>query len=176
MTDTDLQQKRLIAAAIDFAIVFAIAMAIGIAEFAVGMVLGRSSLGAMGMVSRILGFLGSVIILAILLLRDVLAGDRSLGKKFQDIRVVSTSGGGIGAMESIQRNLIFAIGAIFGTLSATLGLLPCLGDFVRCLLLPLNILALVIGVVAAIVEIVKIFQDPQGIRFGDSFAGTKVIR
>ena len=41
---------------------------------------------------RILGFLGSLISLGYILGRDVVAGDRSLGKKIQDIRVVTTAG------------------------------------------------------------------------------------
>jgi uncharacterized RDD family membrane protein YckC len=177
MTDSELQQKRLIAAAIDVAIAIAIGVAFGIATFAIGIVAGRSA-GGMGgsIVVRIVGFLNAIVSLGYCLGRDILAGDRSLGKKIQNIRVVSSGGGAIGLMDSVNRNLIFGIGGILGLLSATLGLLPCLGDAVRCLLFPLLMLGFFVQIAVAIVEVVKIFQDPAGVRFGDQFAGTRVVR
>jgi hypothetical protein len=45
-----------------------------------------------------------------------------------------------------------------------------------CLLFPLVLLGCLVGLVAAVVEVVKIVQDPAGIRFGDGFAGTRVVR
>ena len=74
--------------------------------------------------------------LAYILGRDLVAGDRSIGKKVQNIRVVTVTGRPIGSTESAKRNGIFAIGAALGAISATLGLVPCLGDVVKCLLLP----------------------------------------
>ena len=107
---------------------------------------------------------------------DVVAGDRSLGKKFQNIRVVTTAGGPITFNESARRNGIFAIGSALGVLSATLGLIPCLGDAVNCLLMPLFILGFLVSVGAAIFEVLQIVQQPDGIRFGDKTAGTRVVR
>ena len=178
MTDRDLQQKRIIAGLIDIAV----AIAISLAFIIVGMVLGfgigaaTDSSGVAGYVPRILGFLGSLISLGYILGRDIVAGDRSIGKKIQDIRVVTTTGAPIDFMTSARRNGIFAIGAALGLLSSTLQLIPCLGDAVACMLMPLTMLGFVVAVGAAIYEILQITQQPEGIRFGDKTAGTRVVR
>jgi hypothetical protein len=127
-------------------------------------------------VPRIRGFLGSVISLGYVLGRDVVAGDRSIGKKIQNIRVVTTGGGPIDFMTSARRNGIFAIGSAIGALSATLQLIPCLGDAVACMLMPLTFLGIAVAIGAAIYEILQITQQPEGIRFGDRTAGTRVVR
>jgi uncharacterized RDD family membrane protein YckC len=178
MTDRDLQQKRYIAAGIDIAV----AIAIGIVFALVGAVLGFafSSSTSTSMVGvylpRVISFLGSLVSLAYILGRDVLAGDRSIGKKLQNIRVVTLKGAPIGPVESAKRNGIFAIGAALGVLSATLGLVPCLGDVVRCLLLPVLMLGMLIGLAAAIYELIQITQRADGVRYGDQLAGTRVVR
>lgn len=178
MTDRDLQQKRIIAGLIDIAV----AIAISLAFIIVGMVLGAGigmatdGTGVSGYIPRILGFLGALISLGYILGRDIVAGDRSLGKKIQDIRVVTTTGAPITFNESARRNGIFAIGSALGFLSATLMLIPCLGDAVACMLMPLQLLGMVVSVGAAIYEILQITQHPEGIRFGDKTAGTRVVR
>ena len=178
MTDRDLQQRRYIAAGVDLAV----AIAIGIVFGFVGMVLGFafSSSTSTSMVGvylpRVISFLGSLVSLAYILGRDLLAGDRSLGKKVQNIRVVTVTGAPIGPVESAKRNGIFAIGAAFGVISSTLGLVPCLGDAVRCLLLPVWILGILIALAAAIYELIQITQRPDGVRYGDQLAGTRVVR
>jgi uncharacterized RDD family membrane protein YckC len=120
--------------------------------------------------------LGALVALGFVVGRDILAGGSSIGKKTQGIRVVTTAGGPISFMDSAKRNAFFAIGAAFGLLSATLRLIPCLGDAVSCLLTPLYVLGGLASLVVAIIEIVKIVQDPEGIRLGDNFAGTRVVR
>jgi uncharacterized RDD family membrane protein YckC len=178
MTDRDLQQKRIIAGLIDIAV----AIAISLAFIIVGMVLGAGigmatdGTGVSGYLPRILGFLGALISLGYILGRDIVAGDRSIGKKIQDIRVVTTTGAPITFNESARRNGIFAIGSALGLLSATLMLIPCLGDAVACMLMPLQLLGMVVSVGAAIYEILQITQQPEGIRFGDKTAGTRVVR
>jgi uncharacterized RDD family membrane protein YckC len=118
----------------------------------------------------------ALVSLAYVLGRDVLGNGRSLGKKFQDIRVITVAGAPVGLIDSVKRNAIFAIGTVLGAIAATLRLVPCLGDAVVCLMTPLFFLALLLLVAAVIVEIVKITQDQQGIRFGDEMAGTRVVR
>jgi hypothetical protein len=174
MTDTELQQKRLIAAAIDIAIVIVVCIAIGIGEFVVQLVLAHSGIGVIAMGA--VGFIGQIAILGFILARDVVMGDRSLGKKFQEIRVVDSGGRPIEFMDSAKRNAIFAIGSVLGVVSGAFQMIPCVGHLVACLLLPLLLLGALVGLVAVIVELVKIIQDPAGIRFGDQFAGTKVVR
>jgi uncharacterized RDD family membrane protein YckC len=178
MTDGDLQQKRIVAALIDMAIV----IAIYIVFFVVSMVLGVGA-GALdgggavsGYLPRILSFIGSAVVLGYILGRDVVSGDRSIGKKIQNIRVVTTAGGPITFNESMRRNGIFAIGAALGFLGSTLQLIPCLGDAVACLLAPIMLLGVLVAVGAAIYEILQITQQPEGVRFGDKQAGTRVVR
>lgn len=175
MTDRDLQQKRIVAALVDIGVAVAIWVGFWMGALALGMAIDATT--GVGMyVPRILGFLGALISLGYILGRDLLAGDRSIGKKMQGIRVVTLAGGPITFNESARRNGIFAVGAAMSLLSATLQLIPCLGDVVACLLLPLTLLGGLIAVGAAIFEMVKITQDPEGIRFGDQQAGTRVVR
>jgi uncharacterized RDD family membrane protein YckC len=178
MTDRDLQQKRIVAGLIDIAIAIAISIAFIVVSSVLGFGLGRatSSSAVTSYVPRIISFLGAIISLGYILGRDVVAGDRSLGKKFQDIRVVTTAGAPIDFMTSARRNAIFAIGSALGLLSATLQLIPCLGDAVACMLMPLTLLGMLVGVGAAIYEMLQISQQPEGIRFGDRTAGTRVVR
>jgi uncharacterized RDD family membrane protein YckC len=178
MTDRDLQQRRYIAAGIDIAV----AIAIGIVFAIVGSVLGFafSSSTSTSMVGvylpRVISFLGSLVSLAYILGRDLLAGDRSIGKKVQNIRVVTVGGSPIGPVESAKRNGIFAIGAALGVISSTLGLIPCLGAAVNCFLLPVWILGMLIALAAAIYELIQITQRADGARYGDQLAGTRVVR
>ena len=89
---------------------------------------------------------------------------------------MTVSGQPIGAMESARRNAVFAIGAALGLVSATLRLVPCLGDAVACLLWPLVFLGGIVSLGVAVFEIIKITQEPDGIRMGDQMAGTRVVR
>jgi hypothetical protein len=133
-------------------------------------------MGAVGAyLPRIIYFVGMAVIAAYVLGRDVLAGDRSFGKKIQGIRVV-TGGRPISAMDSAKRNVIFGVGSILAVVSAALQLVPCLGTTIACLLSPLQILAGLATFVAVIIEVIKITQDPEGIRLGDQFANTRVVR
>ena len=178
MTDRDLQQKRIVAGLIDIAVAIAISIGFVIVSSVLGFGLGRatSSSAVSTYIPRIIGFLGAVISLGYILGRDIVAGDRSIGKKIQNIRVVTTAGAPIDFMTSARRNGIFAIGAALGLLSATLQLIPCLGDAVACMLLPLTLLGMLVAVGAAIYEMLQISQQPEGIRFGDRTAGTRVVR
>jgi uncharacterized RDD family membrane protein YckC len=178
MTDRDLQQKRIIAGLIDIGVAIAIALAFMVVSLVLGVGLGAAtdSSAVSNYIPRILGFLGALISLGYILGRDVVAGDRSIGKKIQDIRVVKVNGGPIDFMDSARRNGIFAIGSALGLLSATFQLLPCLGDAVACMLMPLTLLGMVVAVGAAIYEMLQITQHPEGIRFGDKTAGTRVVR
>ena len=125
---------------------------------------------------RIADFVIAILTLGYVLGRDVLAGDRSLGKKLMEIRVLTTRNAAIGFMESLKRNGIFAVGSTLNLVRATFQLVPCLGDAVACLMLPLFFLSWLIGIAAVIVEVVKIVTQPDGRRFGDEWAGTRVVR
>jgi hypothetical protein len=178
MTDRDLQQKRIVAAVIDIGIAFVIFIGLAIVSFAITFVIARGSSDSTvaHYITRVIGFLSSLLGLGYVLGRDVLGGDRSLGKKMQNIRIVTVSGAPVGFMDSVRRNAIFAIGSILGLLSATLQLVPCLGDAVACMLLPLQVLGGLVSLGAAIFELIKITSEPEGIRMGDQMAGTRVVR
>ena len=178
MTDRDLQQKRILAGLIDIGVAIAISLAFMIVSLVLGFGLGSATDSSVvgGYVPRILGFLGSVVSLGYILGRDVVAGERSIGKKLMDIRVVKINGAPIDYMDSARRNGIFAIGSALGFLSATLQLIPCLGDAAACMLMPLTLLGIVVSIGAAIYEILQITQQPEGIRFGDKTAGTRVVK
>src|SRR5262245_64750095 len=124
MTDRDLQQKRYLAAGIDVAIL----LAIGIVFLIVGAILGFAFTRASGTsligvyLPRVIGFLGALVSLSYVLGRDVVGGDRSIGKQIQNLKVVTTAGRPIGFMESARRNAIFGIGSTLHVISATLQL------------------------------------------------------
>jgi len=178
MTDRDLQQKRIIAAAIDIVVAIGIGLVFGVVGMVAGFAFTRATSSSMVGVylPRVVGFLGALVSLAYVLGRDVLAGDRSLGKQVQNLRVVTVTGAPIGIMESARRNAIFAIGSALGVISATLQLIPCLGDAVTCLLMPVWILGGLVSLGAAIYELIQITQQPDGVRYGDKMAGTRVVR
>jgi len=178
MTDRDLQQKRIIAAAIDIVVAIGIGLVFGVVGMVAGFAFTRATSSSMVGVylPRVVSFLGALVSLAYILGRDVLAGDRSLGKQVQNLRVVTVTGAPIGIMESARRNAIFAIGSALGVISATLQLIPCLGDAVTCLLMPVWILGGLVSLGAAIYELIQITQQPDGVRYGDKMAGTRVVR
>jgi uncharacterized RDD family membrane protein YckC len=176
MTDSQLQQKRLAAAAIDFGILVVLMLLM----VALGWVLVCS--GALaeidGMVAHIvyslLVVVWAFISLGFVLGRDVLAGGSSPGKKMMGLRVVTVTGAPIGFMESAKRNALFAPGFAVAALASVIQAIPIVGCL-ACLLLPLRVLATVAGLVAVVYELVMIFQEPDGVRLGDKMAGTRVV-
>jgi uncharacterized RDD family membrane protein YckC len=177
MNDAGLQQKRLIAAAIDVGIGFGLGIALAVVITILGMIAGMAgSATVANFASRVLWFLASVVVLGYVLGRDLLGGGRSLGKKIQEIRVVTAAGRPIGPVESVKRNAVFAAGQVLVVISAAFQLVPVIGDAVACLLTPLIVLGGLATFGAAVYEVVRITQDPQGIRLGDQLAGTKVVR
>ena len=168
MTDRDLQQKRYLAAGIDIAVWIAIGIAFAVLAIISGFIV---SVGP-----SVVNVLWAAVSLAYVLGRDLVAGDRSIGKKVQNIRVVTTTGTPITPNESIRRNAIFAIGPALSVIQALLGLVPFFGAIVGCILLPLLVLGGLISLGAAVYELLQITQDPNGIRYGDKMASTRVVR
>jgi len=172
MTDPELQQKRLIAAAIDGGILMGILVVLGGLLSALGFAVSMADLASYGLQA-------GAVILAVtsagyVLARDVLGGGRSLGKKLTGIRVVTTTGGPIGLLESVRRNALFAPPFVLWVVTVVIGLLP-LGTCIACLALPLQLLAGAFALGATIWELLQITQEPDGIRIGDKFAGTRVV-
>jgi uncharacterized RDD family membrane protein YckC len=176
MTDAALQQKRLTAAAIDILVCLGIGVAFWVMALVMSFALGMASSTVASYGGRVFNLIGSLVMLGYILGRDVLFDGRSLGKKTQELRVVGSSGGAVTLEQSVRRNALFAVGSALTTLSMLFQLFPCVGDAVACLLMPLLLVGVLAAFAAAIVEIVMIIQDPAGIRIGDKFARTRVVR
>ncbi len=89
---------------------------------------------------------------------------RSLGKKIMKLRPVRDDGKPMDIETSVRRNWMWGIGAI----TSLLLYIPIIG----WLLIP------VVGLIAAAIglfEIYKVLTDPEGRRWGDNLAKTKVI-
>ncbi|RLB19688.1 MAG: RDD family protein [Deltaproteobacteria bacterium] len=126
--------------------------------------------GVATMIVGFIPFVGGIIGALYMLFRDALPIEaleyKSIGKKFLKLSVVKTEGspGRIDYATSAKRNWMFALGPIMMFLL----FIPVIGW----------ILDILIGIgcfVIAIIELVKIFSDEQGIRLGDKMAGTKVV-
>ncbi len=113
-------------------------------------------------------WVGGLVAAAYWVLRDGMEFEfmdhRSVGKKIMKLRPVTADGGKLDMMMSVQRNWMFGFGGIL----AFLVYIPFLGWL---LMIPVGLLAMVIG----IVELIKVFTDEEGRRFGDVWAKTKVI-
>lgn len=85
---------------------------------------------------------------------------RSLGKKIMKLRPVRRDGHPMDLETSFRRNWMWAIGY--------LALIPIVG----WILSPVIAIA---SIAIALFEVYKVFTDPEGVRWGDQLAGTKVI-
>jgi uncharacterized RDD family membrane protein YckC len=124
-----------------------------------------------GVIAVLIGFIpwvGGLVAAAYLVLRDGMElefmDNRSVGKKLMKLRPVTADGGKVDMMMSVQRNWMFGFGGILSFLVY----IPILGWL---LMIPVGLLAMVIG----IVEVIKVFTDEEGRRFGDVWAKTKVV-
>jgi uncharacterized RDD family membrane protein YckC len=169
MTDAPLQQKRLIAAAIDIAVLFAFATVQLVFLSVAGCAISKWGMIA-GYALRIVAILIGLLLLGYVLGRDLLGGGRSLGKKLMEIHVVRTDGGAIGMMDSAKRNVLFAAPGVLSLVVATINLIPC----AVCFTWPLYILSWGASLGVLIWTIIDIVQQPDGTHFGDRTAGTRV--
>jgi uncharacterized RDD family membrane protein YckC len=101
--------------------------------------------------------IGGVIGFFYMLLRDGLLDGQSIGKRLLDIRVV-TDHGTVTYGDSVKRNIIFAIPSLFL-------IIPVIGEIISGIIWP----------IICVVEIVKAMNDAEGKRYGDVWAGTKVV-
>jgi uncharacterized RDD family membrane protein YckC len=122
------------------------------------------AVGLVGLVPVIGGLAG----VAYVLFRDGLDVDvmrhRSLGKKLMKLSVVRDDGAPMDPMTSARRNWPLA----FGSLTQFLIFIPIIG----WILIPFVLIA---GAIFVIVEIVKVMTAPDGRRWGDAFAKTRVV-
>jgi uncharacterized RDD family membrane protein YckC len=120
--------------------------------------------GALATVPLVGGLAGTVSILFRDGLHVEVMRGRSLGKRLFGLTVVREDGLAMDAATSFRRNWPLAITA----LTAVLVFVPVLG----WLLIPIAVLA---GLVFFVVEVVKVLTDPEGRRYGDLQARTRVV-
>jgi uncharacterized membrane protein len=126
--------------------------------------------GVAAAIVGIIPFVGGIIGALYMLFRDALPIEaleyKSIGKKLLKLSVVRTEGSAsrIDYGTSAKRNWMFALGPVMMFLL----FIPIVGWV-------LDILIGIACLVLVIIELVKIFSDPQGLRLGDKMAGTKVV-
>ncbi len=133
-----------------------------LAVFIDGLIAAMMSL-VLGVVIPVLGFfLGALLGAAYMLVRDGLTlefmDQRSLGKKLLKLRPVRLDGSRLDLNDSMKRNWVFAV-------PNGLQAIPILGQILGSLL----------GIVLGIVECILVLTDPEGRRWGDKLANTRVI-
>lgn len=114
--------------------------------------------GALSAVVGFIPFIGPIIGGAYMLLKDGLFEGQSLGKKVMKLQVMTSEGNLADYMASVRRNAIFAIPIL-------IMIIPIIGW----------IIAPILSLIIVIVELMKVINDPHGLRIGDSWAGTQVI-
>lgn len=116
--------------------------------------------------------IGGLVGTAYILLRDGLDYEfmdkRSIGKKILKLRIVSTDEEEIDIQKSIKRNWMFAAVILLSTLVTPILIISIVG-------LALIPLIMILCLAAVVFEIVMIITKPDGRRWGDEFAGTRVI-
>ena len=89
---------------------------------------------------------------------------QSVGKKLMGLKTVRLDGQPMEISTSVRRNWMFAL----GTLAGLFAWIPILG-FLAVLAVSL------VSFLIAVYEVYLVFTDKEGRRWGDTFAGTKVI-
>ena len=124
---------------------------------------------ALAIVVGMIPFIGGMIAAAYWVLRDGMDLDfmdhRSVGKKLTKLRPVKADGSQLEMMDSVTRNWMFGLGGMMQTLVY----IPIVGWL---LMIPVGLIALGFG----LAELFKVLTDPEGRRFGDIWAKTKVIQ
>ena len=168
MTDAELQKNRFIALAIDIGAIFAVVVVVVILNI-VGSI-----------ISNILGSLvqivGAAVLCGLILLRDYIVKGNSIGKHLMKLKVVTTAGGPIEVMHSVKRNLVYSLTSLIWLLTSIIALIPFLGCIAGVVL---SLLQFVVGLAVlafAVWEAITITKSPEGLRWSDTFAGTRVVR
>jgi uncharacterized RDD family membrane protein YckC len=168
MTDAELQKNRFIALAIDAGAIFALVIVVIILNI-VGSI-----------ISTILGSLvqiaGAAVMCGFILLRDFIVSGNSIGKHLMKIKVVTAEGGPITVVHSVKRNLVYSITSLIWLLSTILGLIPFLGCIAGIVLSVLQFFVGLAVLAFFVWELITITKSPEGLRWSDTFAGTRVVR
>lgn len=125
--------------------------------------------GVVAMALSLVPVVGGIAGAAYFVVRDGLTLDfmneRSIGKHVMGLRVVRLNGAPMDIETSVRRNWMWGIGAITGALAY----IPILG----WILIPFVALA---GIGIGLYEGYRVLTDPDGRRWGDQLAQTKVIK
>ncbi len=117
-----------------------------------------------GLIPIIGGFIGA----AYLLLRDgfpyEIMDHRSVGKKLMRLRPITLDGRQTEIVDSVRRNWMFALGGV----AEALLFIPILG----WLFVPIVV---IISLTLLVIEVIFVFTNEEGRRWGDRIANTKVI-
>ena len=112
--------------------------------------------------------LGKVLGLTYFLIKDGLEVEfmkgRSLGKKLMGLQPVRIKNQPMDISASIKRNWIFVIAGVASFLRG----IPLVGWLIV-------LVSVILGILAALYEIYLVVNNPEGRRWGDIFAGTRVI-
>lgn len=137
-----------------------------LAKRAIAFIIDSVISAAIGIIPYIGGLIGA----AYMLLRDGLdlefLKQRSLGKKLMKLRPVRLDGKPMDMETSIKRNWMFALSGITQVLIHIQ--IPILGVL-------LAVIVGIIGFIVGVMEIIFVLKDPEGRRWGDTLANTKVI-
>ena len=114
-------------------------------------------------------------------IKDSFFGGASIGKRVMKIRVATVDGTAFTLMHSIKRNIGFGVpNLVCGILGFFFVLLVFMGAGSEALLYLLYYVPLSIMNLAAlaywIFELISVLNNPEGQRWGDRFAGTRVVR
>ena len=124
--------------------------------------------GAVASVIGLIPVIGGLVGLAYILLRDGFEFEfmdyRSIGKKLMKLRPVRSEGKKMDYETSFRRNWPL----VFGSLVQILIFIPVIG----WILIPI---VAIVGIALLITEVVLVFTNPEGKRWGDRLAHTKVV-
>ena len=168
MTDAELQKNRFLAMGIDVGI----AIAIGVVFSIIGIVGGFIS----SILGGLLQVVGAAIMCGYILLRDFVVKGNSVGKHLMKIKVVTSAGAPVDVIQSVKRNVVFALPSVIWLVSSIVTMIPFLGCIAGAILWVLQVIVGLAVLAFVIWEIITITKEPNGIRWGDQIAGTMVVR
>jgi|GEM_PF-297020 len=175
MTNSELQKNRFIAALIDFLVAFAIYVVFAILSVIFAFI--HAAIGAL------MSVIGALAVMGFFLARDMIFSGNSLGKKMMKIKIVTAGGEPLTFTHSAKRNFVFAVPYLFLFIQNLLGFIGAiLPSAITCLAGAVGLILWVLQVIIALAvlgfiiwEIITITKEPEGVRWGDQFAGTRVV-
>lgn len=160
---------RILAYIIDALVLIPVLIVVGIVIFILSLILGSTGI-----------YLGMLLlyasIIAYTLGRDALPiealNGASVGKKLLGFRAETTFGQKLTIEQSARRNAPLAAGNLIIFIGFLLGILPVVGDILYGIFAAIGSL---VALGLAIFELVMLFKNPDGRRWGDTFADTVVV-